>query len=96
MIKRSLFLALLAGVGLAGPLAGECAYYVTTQFFDDPDSGYLIGVEHHSRTGSFTGKSGVADARFEETVEWDVGYYRMSNGRIGMFDCRTYRFVGWA
>jgi hypothetical protein len=96
MLQRSLFLALLAVLGLSAPVwgAGDCANYLTTQFYDDPDGGYLINSWTKTESGYVKSSIGVVETQFEQTETYSVGTYRMWDGRYLKFDCRTYTVMG--
>ena len=96
MLRRSLFLALLAIMGTSAPVwgAGECAFYISTRFEEDPDSGYLLGESTRKTSGYFKSKWGPVETQFEQEETFQVGYYQMESGRRIEVDCRTYEQIG--
>jgi hypothetical protein len=82
----------------------DCADYISSGAYDKPLEGHLIGTEDVtvvtsstlSTSGSVGGGpvpgtlgGGTSDTQVT-TVEYEVGYYKMSDGSILRIDCRTY------
>ena len=98
-LKRSgLFCAVLAGALVSSAAAREeCAPYISGPGSGDPLNGYLLGSE--TRTFSFHvgtkvepgGIGGSMGGTY--TIQWEVGYYRMSDGTTLAIDCRFYRLA---
>jgi hypothetical protein len=82
----------------------DCADYISSGANDDPLEGHLIGSEDvtvvNSTTLSSSGTvgggavpgslgAGTSDTQVT-TIEYEVGYYSMSDGSTLRIDCRTY------
>lgn len=89
--------ALALGVALMGVVVGSahaatalpCAEWISSSEDDAPLTGHLRGSE--TRTVSLE-----VDAEFiggTVSIQYDVGYYEMSDGSTLKIDCRTYTVV---
>ena len=94
--------ALLAG-GASGLRAWEdefipCAESISSSEQDDPITANLIGTSDVTLSVSGGGRVGAdfelvdvsAGADIERTIEYQIGYYRTSEGELIVIDCRTY------
>jgi hypothetical protein len=85
-------------------MALDCADYISSGEYDKPLEGHLLGTEDVtvvtsttlSTSGTVGGGAvpgslggGTSDTQVT-TVEYEVGYYKMSDGTILRIDCRTY------
>ena len=81
-------LALLAGASSAWAIL-DCADYISGSDDDGPLTGSLIGEQLVTEEFAFGVDAGVS-AGLRGTVQYHVGFYRMSNGHTYSIDCRTY------
>jgi hypothetical protein len=99
-----IFLLAGAGAGYADDMGLDCADYISSGAYDEPLEGQLIGSEDVtvvtsttlSTSGTVGGGAvpaslggGTSDTQVT-TIEYEVGYYRMSDGSTLRIDCRTY------
>jgi hypothetical protein len=82
----------------------DCADYISSGAYDKPLEGYLLGTEdvtvvksNSLNSGATVGGgpvpatvSGGGSETETTTIEYEVGYYKMSDGSILRIDCRTY------
>jgi hypothetical protein len=85
-------------------MALDCADYISSGEYDKPLEGHLLGTEDVTivkssslNSGATVGGgpvpatvSGGGSDTETTTIEYEVGYYKMSDGTILRIDCRTY------
>jgi hypothetical protein len=70
----------------------DCANYISGEGPGGPMAGHLIGEQLVTEAFTFGVDAGVR-AGLTGTIQYNVGYYKMTSGKVYRVDCRTYTAV---